>query len=71
MSRDTDAVIGFAIIAAVVLALLSLGPLIFMAAWNYVMPVFWAGAPHIGFWHALAAVIILGFIGGIFRGSRS
>jgi hypothetical protein len=36
-------------------------------SWNFVMPLFWAGAPQITWLHALGVTVLLSAIGGIFN----
>ena len=38
-----------------------------MWAWNLVVPVFWATAPILNFWQALALMILINFVTGMFR----
>ena len=42
-------------------------PLILAWAWNLSSPLFWAKAPHLGYWSAFAANIVIGTIAGAFR----
>jgi len=41
------------------------------AAWNYIVPIFWTAAPHLGFWLCLlgyaALRTVFGLIGTLFR----
>lgn len=48
------------------LILLPLSALIFGWAWNTAAPLYWAAAPHLNFWQALASsVLITTFTGGL------
>lgn len=49
-----------------IVGLWALGMLIFMWAWNLIMPLLWHGAPHITFIQAIAIGIILGLVKGLF-----
>lgn len=64
----SEAVIAFLIVAILALVLFGATGLVLKIAWNYVAPVF--GLPIIGFWHAVAILIVLALIGGAVRGSR-
>lgn len=44
-------------VALGVLALLAWG---FQALWAWYVPVFWAGAPMLGYWHSLVTMLLLG-----------
>jgi hypothetical protein len=52
----------FAFIVGIVL--FCVAPLLFMFCWNYVVPLFWATAPHLGFIQALAIVVMARIIFG-------
>jgi hypothetical protein len=39
-----------------------LGLMIFMWAWNFVAPLFWAAAPHITFLQAFAIGVVVGVV---------
>lgn len=52
---------------AIEIVLLFAFPALVMVAWNYVMPVLWNGAPHIGYWHAFA----INLLGGVIRSRRA
>lgn len=39
-----------------------LGALIFTWSWNLLLPLLWAAAPKIGFWHAIAAGFLIGAV---------
>jgi hypothetical protein len=41
---------------------LSIIPYIFMVLWNWLIPMFWASAPILNFWHALGIVILIKLI---------
>jgi hypothetical protein len=43
-------------------------PLIFMFLWNYIAPLF--GGPQINFFHALAIIIFLSILAGIFKSEQ-
>ena len=47
------------------------GALFFAWAWNLVMPLLWAAAPHITWLHALAISILLGALKGIVQFSKT
>jgi len=64
------AVLGaFALVALVALAVL-LGPVLLMFAWNLVVAGLFGG-PTIGFWHAFAILVLVGFVRRIFTGKDS
>jgi len=60
-----------AIVGAIVLLLwagfTALGALLFMWAWNLLVPVLWHAAPHLGFWQAVAAGILIGTVKGVIQ----
>ena len=64
-----DFIIG-AVIAILVLilwaAFTAFAGLLFMWAWNFVMPVLWHGAPHITWLQAVAVGFLIGFVKGLF-----
>lgn len=45
----------------------ALGGLIFMALWNWLVPIFWDSAPILTFWQAWGCMILLSIIGNFFR----
>lgn len=45
----------------------ALGGLIFMALWNWLVPLFWTSAPILTFWQAWGCMILLSIIGNFFR----
>lgn len=53
------------VLCFLVLIYLALG-LIFILAWNYVVPVFWTNAPSLSIWHGVGVVILLQFIKSLF-----
>lgn len=73
--RGSDMVLVGVIVGLFVLllwaGLTALGALFFMWAWNLLMPLLWHSAPHIGFWHAVAAGILIGTIKGIIQFSTT
>jgi hypothetical protein len=64
------AIVGLFILA-IWAGLTTIVAVLFMWAWNLFMPLVWATAPKIGFWHAIAAGFLLGAIKGIFQFSQS
>lgn len=40
---------------------------IFMLLWNWIAPIFWATAPHLGFWVSFGAMMLFNLIGGFFK----
>ena len=40
---------------------------IFMLLWNWIVPIFWATAPHLGFWVSFGVMMLLNLIGGFFK----
>lgn len=54
---------------AIVVVALAVGALMFWGLWNWIAPVFWAGAPHLSIWQALGAWLLLSAIGGCLKAS--
>ena len=53
-------------LVALIVAMLSIVPLILMLAWNFVMPKF--GLPEIGFWESFAMTVVMNILlGGLRR----
>lgn len=50
----------FVVVFLVVYSLI--GALCFAWAWNTVLPLLWAGAPHFGFWQGLASIVLLWYV---------
>lgn len=40
---------------------------IVMGLWNWLAPIFWEGAPILGFWETWGAMILISIIVGLFR----
>ena len=62
-------------IGCLLIALLLLGVdlLIFWGVqelWNWLAPVFWAGAPILTYWQAAGVVILLEILGSFFKSSK-
>lgn len=61
----------FLVATIVVLGLGALGAWIVMLLWNWVAPLFWSGAPILGFWQTWGALILLSIIGSFFRRGKN
>lgn len=61
----------FLVATIVVLGLGALGAWIVMLLWNWVAPLFWCGAPILGFWQTWGALILLSIIGSFFRRGKN
>lgn len=64
----TTSYIGCIFIIILCIILGALGGLIFMALWNWLVPIFWASAPILTFWQAWGCMILLSIIGNFFKG---
>ena len=69
---NTTETIVLGVIVALLILLLwagitALGALFFMWAWNLLMPLIWHAAPHLGFWQAVAAGILIGTVKGVIQ----
>lgn len=40
---------------------------IVMGLWNWLAPIFWEGAPILGFWETWGAMILISIIVGLFK----
>ena len=60
-------------IAALVIIILCMAftPYVFMLLWNWLVPIFWSGAPILTFWQSFGVVILLGIIGSFFRNNNN
>ena len=38
-----------------------------MTLWNWLAPIFWEGAPILGFWETWGAMVLISIIVGLFR----
>lgn len=61
----------FLVATIVVLGLGALGAWIVMLLWNWVAPLFWSGAPILGFWQTWGALILLSIIRSFFRRGKN
>lgn len=48
----------------------TIGGLIFVLAWNLLLPAFWHGAPHLTWFQGLAAFWLLGLVQGAIKSLR-
>lgn len=76
MSSSTGEMIAAGVIMALFVLPLwagvaALGAFCFMWAWNLLMPLLWHAAPHLGFWHAYAACILIDTVKGIIQFSNT
>lgn len=55
------------LILALIVAIYGISALLFMWAWNIIMPLMWTAAPVLTFWPSLGAVVLIGFVAGIFN----
>ncbi len=62
-----DKVIGCSIAAVLVAAINAFLAWLLMLGWNVIAPLF--NGPQIGFWHAVAAMVVLSIIGSFFKKS--
>ena len=71
---DRDLIAGIIVVSLGVLVVLglifSIAPYLIMISWNYLIPIFWAGAPILGFWHSVAGCFLLTIIAHIFSRLR-
>ena len=51
--------------------ILALEVFIFMLLWNWLVPLFWAGAPILGFWQSLGVWVFLSIIAGLFKSGKN
>lgn len=62
-----DKLIGCTLAAVLAAALYALFAWLLMLGWNAIAPLF--SGPQIGFWHAVAAMVVLSIIGSFFKKS--
>ena len=55
----------------IILGICSLSGWIFMLLWNWLVPLFWAGAPILGFWQSLGVWVFLSIIAGLFKSGKN
>ena len=46
----------------VILGIGALGALVVMLLWNWLVPLFWSGAPVLGFWQTWGIIILVNII---------
>jgi sterol desaturase/sphingolipid hydroxylase (fatty acid hydroxylase superfamily) len=56
------ALVVFAGVIAFIAACAALPAWLVMLAWNYVGPIWWAGAPHLTFWPTWVTMFLLGIV---------
>lgn len=54
------------LVLAVVVGCTLLGGWVFQLLWNFVVPAVFNG-PVLGYWHAVALTLLLGFLGGFIK----
>lgn len=55
---------------AIIFGSASLWGWVFMLWWNWLVPMFWSGAPILGFWQSLGIWLLLSIIASIFRSGK-
>lgn len=55
----------------IVILCMTFTPYVFMLLWNWIVPIFWSGAPILTFWQSFGVVILLGIIGSFFRNNNN
>lgn len=49
----------------------ALGAFVVMYLWNWLAPLFWAGAPILGFWQTWGVLILISIIASLFKSGKN
>lgn len=61
---DKETILGCLFGVVLVVFICAIIGFFFSSLWNWIMPVFWPSAPHLGVWQAFGALVLLGWITG-------